>query len=125
MQQHPATREQLFLISNVPLLSILNVRGKETELNAFSQWYRKHLKTVVLNLLKLTYVAHLTKIHLLEIQTLTKKSGSQKCKVRFLTKHLLVPVLSIRDVNPGSEIFHPGSRVKKIPDPGSDLLKYF
>jgi hypothetical protein len=27
------------------------------------------------------------------------------------------PVLRIRDVNPGSEFFHPGSRVKKIPNP--------
>ncbi len=29
------------------------------------------------------------------------------------------PVLWIRDFNPGSEFFHPGSRVKKIPDPRS------
>ncbi len=29
------------------------------------------------------------------------------------------PVLRARDVYPGSEFFHPGSRVKKIPDPGS------
>ncbi len=28
-------------------------------------------------------------------------------------------VLRIRDVYPGSEFFHPGSRVKKIPGPGS------
>jgi hypothetical protein len=71
----------------------MNVRGKDTKLNAFSQWYRNHLKTVMLNLLKLTHVTHLTKIHLLENQTLTKKSDSQKCKVRFLTRQLLIPVL--------------------------------
>jgi hypothetical protein len=29
MQQHPAIREQLCLISKVPLLSIMNVRDKE------------------------------------------------------------------------------------------------
>jgi hypothetical protein len=29
------------------------------------------------------------------------------------------PVLRFRDVYPGSEFFHPGSRVKKIPGPGS------
>jgi hypothetical protein len=29
------------------------------------------------------------------------------------------PLLQIRDVNPGSEFFHPGSRVKKAPNPGS------
>jgi hypothetical protein len=28
-----------------------------------------------------------------------------------------IPVLRIRDVYPGSECFHPGSTVKKIPDP--------
>jgi hypothetical protein len=28
-------------------------------------------------------------------------------------------VLRIRDVYPGSKFFHPGSRVTKIPDPGS------
>jgi hypothetical protein len=31
-------------------------------------------------------------------------------------------VLRIRDVYPGSEFFHPGSRVKKAPDPGSATL---
>jgi hypothetical protein len=30
----------------------------------------------------------------------------------------LKSMLRIRDVYPGSEFFHPGSRVKKIPDPG-------
>jgi hypothetical protein len=30
-----------------------------------------------------------------------------------------IPVMRIRDVYPGSEFFHPGSRVKKFPDPGS------
>jgi hypothetical protein len=31
------------------------------------------------------------------------------------------PVLRIRDVNPRSEFFHPGARVKNIPDPGSQI----
>jgi hypothetical protein len=31
----------------------------------------------------------------------------------------LIPVLRIRDFYPGSEFFHPVSRVKKIPNPGS------
>ncbi len=31
----------------------------------------------------------------------------------------LTPVLRTRDVCPGYEFFHPGSTVKKIPDPGS------
>ncbi len=31
------------------------------------------------------------------------------------------PVLLIRDIYPGSEFFHPGSRVKKVPDPGSRI----
>jgi hypothetical protein len=31
--------------------------------------------------------------------------------------HSLSPVLRIRDVYPGSELFHPGSWVKKVPDP--------
>jgi hypothetical protein len=30
-------------------------------------------------------------------------------------------VLLIWDVYPGSEFFHPGSRVKKVPDPGSRI----
>ncbi len=40
-------------------------------------------------------------------------------------------MLRVRDVYPGSEFFHPGSRVKKILDPGSririhvKLFKYF
>jgi hypothetical protein len=29
--------------------------------------------------------------------------------------------LRIQDVYPGSELFHPRSRVKKIPDPGSRI----
>jgi hypothetical protein len=33
--------------------------------------------------------------------------------------NILKPVLRIRDVYHGSEFFHPGSRVKKIPDPES------
>jgi hypothetical protein len=32
---------------------------------------------------------------------------------------VLIPELRIRDVYPGSEFFQPGSRVKKIADPGS------
>jgi hypothetical protein len=32
-------------------------------------------------------------------------------------------VLRIREVYPRSEFFHPGSRVKKIPDPGSASKK--
>jgi hypothetical protein len=30
---------------------------------------------------------------------------------------MFLAVLRIRDVYPGSEFFHPGSQVKKIPDP--------
>jgi hypothetical protein len=43
----------------------------------------------------------------------------------------LLPVLRIRDVYPGLEFFHFGSKVKKIPDPGSRIrihikeFKYF
>ncbi len=33
--------------------------------------------------------------------------------------HIISAVVRIRDFYPGSEFFHPGSRVKKIPDPGS------
>ncbi len=34
---------------------------------------------------------------------------------------MFLAVLRIRDVYPGIEFFHPGSRVKYIPDPGSAL----
>jgi hypothetical protein len=37
-----------------------------------------------------------------------------------ITKYIyLAAVLWIRDVYPGSEFFHPGSKVKKISNPGS------
>jgi hypothetical protein len=51
-----------------------------------------------------------------EIQSYTRKT----------LKALQAPVFPIRDVYPGFEIFNPGSRVKKIPDPGSgSALKNF
>ncbi len=43
--------------------------------------------------------------------------GKEADKVGKKTR--FIQVLRIRDVYPGSEFFHPGSRVKKILDPGS------
>jgi hypothetical protein len=40
-------------------------------------------------------------------------------KVPYVESRIIQVVLRIRDVYPGSEFFHPGSRIKKIPVSGS------
>ncbi len=61
---------------------------------------------------------NVTKLHPLETESLRLPCDGNHYLI--ITVYA-IPVLRIRDVipDPGSEFFHPGSQVKKIPDPGS------
>jgi hypothetical protein len=52
-----------------------------------------------------------------------------RASILFLSRLYMLPryaVLRIRDVYPGSDFFHPGSRIRKvsIPDPGSSSKNF-